>query len=80
MALLEHATVCQITRTAQQPQPDDANPNTAESMVKRAPYIANHQHQAFSAGAVQRVEVLQGVLKTFAFVVAVSGGCSSQPA
>jgi hypothetical protein len=25
---------CQKTRTVQQPQPDDANPNTAESMVK----------------------------------------------
>jgi hypothetical protein len=29
---------CRKTRTLQQSQPDDPNPNTAESMVKRVPY------------------------------------------
>jgi hypothetical protein len=31
---------CQKTRTVQQPQPNDANPNTAESMVKTRTVLA----------------------------------------
>jgi hypothetical protein len=35
-SILERANFCRETRTVQQPQPNNPNPNTAESMVKNA--------------------------------------------